>query len=363
MKAVMRAAYEGPGTYALRMPPYDHDFSPEPRSTVIRRRLVTVPRSFALLFVLTIASPVVVLIAALVDGTRYLVRRRPAMTLRLLAFGWVFLAVEAVGILWMAATWVRSGFGVSRKRLVESTWPIQRWWARTLFRTVQRIFDLRFVATGFELARPGPVLAMFRHASIIDNLLPAVYLTDAQRLKLRWIVKRELLTLPSLDIAGKRLPNYFVDRASADPRNELRAIRALSEDLDADEGILLYPEGTRFTEAKRTRALERMATGDAELLTMAQRMHHVLPPRLGGAMTLFDAGLDVLVVAHEGLGGFASISEIWSGSLVGRTIPIRAWRHAADSIPDDRRGRARWLYQRWAEMDDWIASTRLDQAS
>lgn len=359
----MRAAYEGPATYALRMQARHHDYTPEPRGAVIRRRLVTVPRSFALLFVLTVASPVVVLAAGLVDGARYLVRRRPAMTLRLLAFGWVFLAVEALGILWMTGTWVWSGFGINRRRLVEATWRIQRWWARTLFRSVQRLFDLRFVATGFELATPGPILAVFRHASIIDNLLPAVYLTDGQRLKLRWIVKRELLMLPSLDIAGKRLPNYFVDRASPDPRRELRAIRALAENLDTDEGILLYPEGTRFTEAKRARALERMANGDPELLEMAQRMHHVLPPRLGGAMTLFDAGLDVLVVAHEGLGGFASIGEIWSGSLVGRTIPIRAWRHAADSIPDDRRGRARWLYERWLEIDAWIASTRLDQAS
>ncbi len=228
---------------------------------------------------------------------------------------------------------------------------------------MQRLFDLRFVASGFESATPGPILAMFRHASIIDNLLPAVYLTDAHGLKLRWIVKRELLTLPSLDIAGKRLPNYFVDRTSADPRRELRAIRTLAEDLDPDEGVLLYPEGTRFTEAKRTRALERMEGGDPDLLAMAHSMRHVLPPRIGGAMTLFDAGADVLVVAHEGLGGFASVGEIWSGSLVGRTVPIRAWRHSAADIPEDRDARARWLYERWREIDDWITSSRADQAS
>lgn len=285
------------------------------------------------------------------------------MTLRLAAFGWVFLATEAAGIVWMAGTWLTSGFGLNRRRLVESTWPIQRWWARTLFRTVERLFDLRFEASGFETATPGPIIAMFRHASIIDNLLPAVYLTDGQHLKLRWIVKRELLTLPSLDIAGKRLPNYFVDRESSDPRRELRAIRTLAENLDADEGILLYPEGTRFTEAKRKRALERMAGGDPVLLETADAMHHVLPPRLGGAMTLFDAGIDVLVVAHEGLGGFASIGEIWSGSLVGRTIPIQAWRHSASAIPTDRRDRARWLYERWSEVDAWISAMREDQAS
>lgn len=345
------------------MPREDHAYTPEPRSEVIRRRLVTIPRTFLLLAAATILMPPLALVAAVVDGVRFAVRRRPAMTLRLLAFGWVFLATEAIGLLWMLATWLVSGFGVRRRFLVESTWPIQRWWARTLLRTVERLFDLRFEPTGFEAATPGPILAMFRHASIIDNLLPAVYLTDAHGLELRWIVKRELLTLPSLDIAGKRLPNYFVDRMSKDPRSELRAIRRLAEGLGPDEGILLYPEGTRFTEEKRRRALERMAGGDAALLAMAQSMRHVLPPRLGGAITLFDAGMDVLIVAHEGLGGFASVREIWSGSLVGRTIPVRAWRHDATGIPTDRDGRARWLFERWLEVDAWIEEIRSDQAS
>lgn len=342
---------------------YDHHYTPEARRDVVRRRLVTVPRTFGLLALATVAMPLVLLIAGVVDAVRYLIGRRPAMTLRLAAFGWVFLATEATGIVWMTGTWLTSGFGLNRRRLAESTWPIQRWWARTLFRTVERLFDLRFDASGFATATPGPIIAMFRHASIIDNLLPAVYLTDAHGLKLRWIVKRELLSLPSLDIAGKRLPNYFVDRTSSDPRRELRAIRSLAEDLDADEGVLLYPEGTRFTEAKRTRALARMDDGDPELLEMARSMRHVLPPRLGGAITLLDAGADVLIVAHEGLGGFASVGEIWSGSLVGRTVPIQAWRHPADEVPEERRARARWLYARWTEVDAWIASTREHQAS
>lgn len=333
---------------------YDHDYTPEPRLDTIKRRLVTVPRTFLLLLAVSLLAPIAFVIGAIVDGVRYAVQRKPAMTLRLMAFGWIFLAAEAVGIVWMGATWLMSGAGLRRRYLIESTWPTQRWWARTLLRNVQRLFRIDFDVTDIDTASPGPIIAMFRHASIIDNLLPAAYLTDGQRYKLRWILKRELLGLPSLDIAGKRLPNYFVDRESSDPRSELAAIKTLSEDLAEDEGVLIYPEGTRFTEAKRRRALERMEGGDPELLARAHRMRHVLPPRLGGSLTLLDAGVDVVIVAHEGLGGFAHIGEIWSGSLVGKTIPVRAWRFDAADIPTDRTGRSIWLYDQWLEIDRWI---------
>lgn len=355
-------AYDRPRSYPSGVQRYDHQYTPEPRRVVIRRRLLTVPRTFVLLVAVTAALPLLVVAAAVVDGARHAVRRTPATTLRLLAFAWVFLAAEAAGILWMTATWVASGFGRNRRFLAESTWPVQRWWARTLLRAVERLFGIRFEVGGLDVVRPGPVVVMFRHASIIDNLLPAVLITDGLGMKLRWVVKRELLTLPSLDIAGKRLPNHFVDRNAADPRNELRSIGALAGELDPDEGVLIFPEGTRFTEAKRVRALDRMQKGDPDLLAIARRMRHVMPPRLGGALTLLDAGLDVVVAGHEGLGGFASIGEIWSGSLLGRTVPVALWRHPASSIPGDRKQRSRWLYERWLELDSWVEE-RKAQAS
>ncbi len=340
------------------MPDYETIFNPEPRGDVVRRRLKTIPRSMALFALLTILAPIVFPLALLIDLGRFVIARRPLMAVRMLAFGWVSLYTEAVGVMRFFMQWIGAGFGRNRKRMVDRAWAVQAWWARTLLATVQRLFRLEFQIEGLDRATPGPVLAMFRHASIIDNLLPAALLTDRKGLKLRWLIKRELLQVPSLDVGGKRLPNYFVDRAAMVPREELMRIKALSRNLAADEGLLIYPEGTRFTESRRARALEKLQESASNLYERASQLRYVLPPKVGGVMTLLDSGADPLICAHEGLGGFAKVKDIWSGAIMNRTIRVKFWRISADDVPRDRKGRIDWLFDQWEAIDDWIASVK-----
>jgi 1-acyl-sn-glycerol-3-phosphate acyltransferase len=339
---------------AISMP--NNAFTPEPRSEVVRRRVFTIARDLGLLVLLTLLSPVVLAAALFIDVSRWLVTRNPFMGVRALVFLWVFLAAEMVGLLWLAAQWVGAGFGTSSRRMTAAAWRVQTWWAQTLFSTVEWLFALDVVVDDLEVVRPGPIVALFRHASIIDNLLPATLLSDRAGLRMRWILKRELLSIPALDVAGKRLPNYFVDRSSASPSVELKRIRALAVGLGEDEGVLIYPEGTRFTEAKRTRAIARLEKTEPELAARARAMRYVLPPRTGGALQLLDAGIDVVVCAHEGLGGFASVADIWSGALMGRVVRVRFWRTPADQIPPSREDRVDWLFSEWQRADEWIAS-------
>ena len=148
----------------------------------------------------------------------------------------------------------------------------------TLLRTLASLLELRFRVENTAALRPGPVVVLFRHASIIDNLLPYAFITGVGGPRLRWILKKELLTDPALDIGGHRMPNYFVDRGSADPEAERSAIRALASDLGPDEGALIFPEGTRFSESRRKRALERLRETDPELHRRARNWRRVLPP-------------------------------------------------------------------------------------
>ena len=247
--------------------------------------------------------------------------------------------------------------------MVERAYVTQAWWARVLFASVQRLFRLDVQVEGLEVANPGPVLAMFRHASIIDNLLPAALLTDQRGLKLRWLIKKELLQVPSLDVGGNRLPNYFVDRNADDPREELRRIRALTRHLSEDEGLLIYPEGTRFTESRRTRALEKLQESASHLYERAANLRYVLPPKIGGVLSLLDAKADPLICAHEGLGGFAKVSDIWSGAMLNRTIRVKLWRVDFNNIPTDRKGRVDWLFDQWEAIDNWIASVMPAEAA
>lgn len=341
----------------------EQDFHPEPRMVRVKRRLISIPRNVLILVVLTVLFPVLLALAAAVDGFRWLIARTPFMASRLLIVAWVFLAAEMVGLVRFFGSWITSGFGLNKKRLVATAWPVQAWWARVLLGTIRSVFGLKFEVEGEDLIAPGPILAMFRHASIVDNLLPAVYATDRKDMKLRWVMKQELLMLPSLDVGGNRLPNYFVDRESKDSRAEVRRIRALAENLGSDEGVLIFPEGTRFTEAKRSRALEKLAESNAVLHARALHLQHLLPPRLGGPLILLDAGLDVVLCGHEGLGGFAHIRDLWSGGLVGRTVSIKFWRVAAVDIPADRSARIEWLFDQWQTIDDWIAEKHIERGA
>ena len=63
----------------------------------------------------------------------------------------------------------------------------------------------------------------------------------------------------------------------------------LAIDLDPHEGVLIYPEGTRSTPAKLARAKEIIRERQPDIAPLADRLQHVLPPRLGGPLALLES--------------------------------------------------------------------------
>lgn len=278
---------------------------------------------------------------------------------RLALFGLCFLGYELIGLLCAGGLWLAGlaspRFRAQRSRAAHE--KLQRWWAESLFRAASRCFRLTLEVEGADAATPGPVIVMMRHASLADSLLPAVIL-GARGLRLRYVLKRELLWDPCLDVVGRRLPNAFIRRGSGESAAELEAIRALGRDLADDEGVLIYPEGTRFTPAKRERALARLAaSGRPELLARARKLVAVLPPRSAGPLALLAAAAaaDVLLVAHSGLEGLESLADVARAGAVGRRIRVRIWRVPRAAIPQERDTQVRWLYDEWARVDAFAA--------
>ena len=322
----------------------------------LSRRLRTIPTFAGGLLLLVALAPLLLPLIALADSIRWLVRRRHWMGLRLYLFGVVYLAAELVGLVALGAVWLGTGFGRFRRPLLDWTFAIQQAWAGTLFAAVRRIFGLRFAVTGEEVVAPGPILLLARHASIVDNLLPSALVSKPHGIRLRYVLKRELLSDPCLDVAGNRLPNYFVDRDSHDTAAELDAIRELAGGIGPHDGVLIYPEGTRFTPAKQSRALEKLRQGDPLISERAQRLRHLLPPRLGGSLALLDATTpaDVVVLAHYGLDGFAQLRDIWAGGMVDTTVRVDVRRIPRNELPTDQADRITWLYDVWDRVDAWI---------
>lgn len=304
---------------------------------------------------LTAASPLLLVAVAIVD----LVRRDRAAGLRLLAMIWVFLTAELVGVAVAALIWVRHVVQPGRDpdRFLEDNYRLQRAWASTLLSASQRVLGLRFTVEGDQEAAAGPVLVLMRHTSIVDTLLPVVFLGARHGLRLRYVLKTELSIDPCLDIVGHRLPNCFVDRAG-DTAREVELVGRLADDLSPRDGVLIYPEGTRFTPRRQVRARERLAERDPDLYARALELRHVLPPRPGGTLALLEHGLpgaDVVIVAHTGLERLVRMHDVLSGELVGAQVRVRMWRIPGDEVPVDREARVRWLFDRWAGVDAFVA--------
>jgi 1-acyl-sn-glycerol-3-phosphate acyltransferase len=309
----------------------------------------------ALAFVLiTALSPVLLLGALAVDVTLWLRRRKPWMATRLLAMGWWFLAGELYGLLGLLAIWISTrGDGAHRR---ERVYRLKRNWLASHLAGIRTIFGLRFEIEGLELAGGGPVLVLIRHASIIDNALPDAIVGRAHGLGFRFIVKRELQMLPTIDIGGRWVPTLFVRRASGDTTGQVQLIRELTVNLTPGDGLLIYPEGTRATAAKIARAKAVIAERQPEIAPLAAGLQNLLPPRLGGTLELLDSArdADVVIFGHVGLDGFEHISDIWSGGLVGTKVHLRFWRFPACEVPSEREDLIAWLYARWQELDDWV---------
>ena len=327
----------------------------ETRVEVVLRRLRTILPLVLGLVLVTVLLPALLVVGLVVDAVRRVAFGVPPTAARLALFLWVYLAAEVGGVVALAAVWVASLGGRRGAWLRDTTQSLQQLWAGTLFAAVRGLFGLRLEVVGDEAVAPGPVIVLIRHASIVDNLLPANLVTRSHGIGLRYVLKRELLADPCLDIAGRRLPNYFVRRGTG-AAEEVERVRALARGLGPEEGVLIYPEGTRFTPERRARAIARIAERDARLAPRAERIRHLLPPRLGGVGALLDGApdADIVVIAHHGFDGLRLISDIWKGGLVGLVVRVRVTRVPRSEVPEADAARADWLYDLWQDVDDWL---------
>jgi 1-acyl-sn-glycerol-3-phosphate acyltransferase len=330
-----------------------------PAGARVWRRARGITLELVLFVLITVLSPVLLLGAAAVDFALWLRRRKPWMAVRLLAMAWWFLLGELYGLLGLLAIWALSG-GRDSARRRDRVYRLKRRWLGSHLAGIRALFRLRFEIEGLELAAPGPVLVLIRHASIIDNALPDAIVGRAHGLGFRFVIKRELQMLPTIDIGGRWVPTLFVRRASGDSAAELERMRALTVALSAHDGLLIYPEGTRWTPEKLARAKEIIAERQPEIAPLAERLQNLLPPRLGGTVALLESArdADVVIFGHVGLDGFEYVSDIWAGGLVGTTVRLKFWRFPAADVPDDRDALIAWLYERWQELDDWVGEMR-----
>ena len=329
---------------------------PESLASIWRRRAVSIPACLGLAVVCAVTAPLWICIVALLDAVNG--QRGTWPRTRALCFFGVYLGCEVAGIALAGSLWLLTLGGrlIGARRYRDANETLQRAWTSALFGGAKWLFSIRVVIDGAECARRGPLLLFVRHASTADTVLTAALVANPHRLSLRYVLKRELLWDPCLDIVGRRLPNAFIGRSRQRARDEIAAIARLGADLDPTSAVLIYPEGTRFSADKLETSLSTLrARGDDELALIAAGFEHVLPPRTGGALALLAAApnVDAVFVEHVGFEGAASLPSFWGGALIGKTIHVRLRRIPAATIP--ALDRDRWLFEQWREVDRWIS--------
>jgi 1-acyl-sn-glycerol-3-phosphate acyltransferase len=326
------------------------------------RRLVTGPALLATTLLYLALSPVLIAAAALAD---LVARQRWRATRFAIAVG-ATLVMHVVGLTGVAATWFVggrwAGADAGRERRLEQR--LQVWWAKTMWWAAARLYRLRLEIEGEDAVEPGPLLVLSRHTSLIDTLIPMVVLAARRGIRLRYVMKRELLWDPCLDAFGHRWPTAFVRRGTGD-RREIAHVLALLEGLGARDAIVMFPEGTRFSAEKQARIRSSLQRRHPDEYERALRLRHVLPPHAGGPLALLAAAprLDVVFCAHTGLEGACHLLDLMSGALLGRTVRVQLRRVDRDQIPAERAAQLAWLADQWAQVDRWVGAHARDDRS
>lgn len=330
------------------------DFKNDARG-VWKRRLISIP-AYTLIGSLFLATLPLMLILA---GIRDIVQRTRGAAVRALLFlTWYFLC-ELVGVAFSFVFWLLKTLwpGVTRAKYLRWNFTLQSYWTKALFEFARWVFQFRLSFKNMETGKEGPYLLFVRHASMADTVLASSLLSHPYQICLRYVMKEELLWDPCLNIVGLRLANVFVRRGSKQRDKELKRVAQLATNLGHEDGVLIYPEGTRFTTSKQQRLLDRFKEkGDMESYKYAKELDCVLPPRLGGATVLMNKAPDVDVVffAHTGFEHVRTLWDVWNGGLIQQHIQIELWRVPASDIPKEEKAREQWLLAQWQRVAEWV---------
>lgn len=315
-----------------------------------RRRSLSIPGLVLATVAITLAIPFWLPIAVVADLAR---GRFRLPVVRLLAFAVCWCWIESIGVIRSFALWA-----TGRADDHDEHYRLMGWWAGALMRALERTTGLRAGIEGLDALTAGDAVVLCRHASLGDSLLSGWALASEAGVRPRYVLKRELLVDPCLDIVGLRVPNHFLDRDSDDSAAELAALERLADGIGPGVVGVIFAEGTRSNDAKRQHALVRIGERDPERAARLAELRYLLPPRPAGSMAMLSGAphADVVFAWHTGFDGFDSFGGMIR-QLAGPPTPVRfvARRIPRAEVPSGD-GFRTWLDERWLAMDAEVAA-------
>lgn len=330
------------------------------------RRLLVAPAVVLVEMLLVVVSPALMLLGAAVSplfgGWR---------PLRMLLIVLVAASRHLAATLACFGLWIASGFGwkMRSEHMQRAHYAVMRWFVAGIYRAIVRLARVEVsaaessVAANVLGARRGPVVVLSRHAGEGETLLVIHELLCRHGRGPRVVLHEALRLDPLIDVLGERLPNRFVDPRGGDTEVE---IAAMARELGETAALLIFPEGTNFSERSRLRGIERLErAGHSEEAEWARGMRHVSAPRPGGTLAAIEAApqADVVVMGHVGFP--TGLREVWRLLPERQAIELRLWHEPASALPAELDEQIDWLFGWWRTLDAWVDErerARSDQA-
>jgi 1-acyl-sn-glycerol-3-phosphate acyltransferase len=327
------------------------------------RRLLIAPALVLGVVAAAFTLPVIVVAAAFIS--RYVPGKW--RILRIVWFLFLYLLVEAAALTMMFSLWLISGFGwkLRSPAFIDAHYWLMAWMLRRIVASAKFTFKLSIVREGEPPRTTGerPVMVFSRHAGPGDSILLMDALANQLKRRPRIVMKEFLQWDPMIDVMINRLPSAFVGSGGRGRDELITTIEEMSSTMEGRDAFVIFPEGANYTEKRAKRSIEKLREmGRPDLAERAAELKNTLPPRSKGVMTALAVappGTDVFFVGHAGLETFVTPGDIWRGIPTDTSVAVRVWHCPAEAIPapDDQET---WLFDIWAEIDEWITERLAD---
>jgi 1-acyl-sn-glycerol-3-phosphate acyltransferase len=289
--------------------------------------------------------------------------------LRIVWFLFLYLLVEAVSLTMLFSLWTLSGFGLRIRNavFVDAHYVLFAWMLRRVVASAKFTFRLNIIREGDPPRTAGtgprPIMVLSRHAGPGDSMLLMDALSNQNRRRPRIVMKEFLQWDPMVDVMLNRIPSAFVPSGKRGREAVIGAITAMASTMGGQDAFVIFPEGANYSEKRAKRSIEKLREmGRPDLVERALELKNTLPPRSKGVMAAIVAappGTDIFFVGHAGLETFVTPGDIWRGIPLDTKVAVRVWYYPSDRIPPPAQQET-WLFDVWAEIDEWIAARMAD---
>lgn len=320
----------------------------------LQRRAISIGSVFGALALTVLLFPFLTIGVVITDLLRGI---RSFRYVRIGLFVTNILLIEAAGILVASYLWLRAGLGIRIKSAasVQRHMKAQYWYTSSLLQAARTFCGLEIEIEGLDNARAGNAIVIGRHCSLVDAMLPSSVFGQFGH-EIKYALAAGLRWAPNLDLYGGRLDNTFIDRASARGTDDIERLGAMAGRVSAGSVAAIFPEGTFFTPERREKVLKRIAERRPGDLARAEALRYLLPPQPAGTLALLEGApdADVILMGHVGFESLSTLVDIRDSVPSTTPVKVRLWRFDRAEVPDDPERQIDWLYERWAQLDDWI---------